>query len=110
VHAVTIFVDEARWPGRSGVRFAHLVSDSSFAELHEFVAALPVERPLRFHGDHYDVPAPLWEDVLAAGATVVSAREIVVRLRAAGLRRGAQTSRSPASATSAGSGPRRRDG
>jgi hypothetical protein len=106
VRAVTILVDEPRWPGRSGVRFAHLVSDSSFTELHEFVAALPRERPLRFHRDHYDVPAPLWDDVLAAGATVVSTRKIVDRLRAAGLRRRATAT----SATSAGSGPRRRGG
>jgi hypothetical protein len=103
---MAILVDDARWPGRSGVRFAHLVSDTSFAELHEFVARLSLERPLRFHGDHYDVPAPLCADVTAAGATVVSTREIVVRLRAAGLRRGA----SPLPATSAGSGPHRRDG
>jgi hypothetical protein len=101
---MALLVDSPRWPGRSGMRFAHLVSDSSFAELHAFVAALHTEGSLRFHGDHYDVPAHLWDSVVDAGAAPVTAREIVVRLRAAGLRRGR------ASTISAGSAPRRRDG
>jgi hypothetical protein len=95
---VTIFVDEPRWLGRSGMRFAHLVSDTSFDELHAFVAAF--EPRLRFHRDHYDVPAHRWEQAVERGAVVVSAREIVRLLRAAGLRR----------TTAAGTAPRRRSG
>jgi uncharacterized protein DUF4031 len=81
-----IFVDEPRWLGRNDTRFAHLVSDASFDELHAFVEALTLERPLRFHHDHYDVPSLCWPDVVIAGAEVVTTREIVQRLRAAGLR------------------------
>jgi hypothetical protein len=85
---VAILVDSPRWPHAvDGRRFAHLVSDTSWAELDTFVAALPLERPLRFHADHYDVPAPSWPIVVRHGATVVTTRELVRRLRAAGLRR-----------------------
>jgi hypothetical protein len=94
-----ILVDRARWRGRADVRFAHLVSDESFAELRSFVDSLSLPRPLHFHRDHYDVPAVLWPRVVDAGARVVATKEIVRRLRAAGLR-----------ATSAGSAPRRRGG
>jgi hypothetical protein len=86
VRVVAILIDEARWRGRAGIRFAHIVSDSSFDELHAFVARLAVERPLRFHRDHYDVPEPLWSTAVAAGATIVPTREIVLALRRAGLR------------------------
>ena len=78
-------IDEARWPAH-GTRFAHLVSDTSIEELHDFVTTLPTPRPLRFHRDHYDVPAGLWSLVVDQGVTVVSTREIVRRLRRAGLR------------------------
>jgi hypothetical protein len=81
-----ILVDRPRWPAH-GHRFAHLVSDTSFDELHAFVVALAIDRPLRFHRDHYDVPEFLWQPVVDAGARVVTARELVERLRAAGLRR-----------------------
>jgi hypothetical protein len=84
---MAILVDAPRWTGPSGVRFAHLASDASHDELHRFAATLPTERPFRFHHDHYDVPAPLWDVVVAAGATVVATRELVTRVRAAGLRR-----------------------
>jgi hypothetical protein len=82
---VTLLIDEARWPAH-GTRFAHLVSDTSLEELRAFVDALDPPRPLRFHRDHYDVPAEMWTMVVERGATVVSTREIVRRLRCAGLR------------------------
>jgi len=82
---VALLIDQARWPAH-GTRFAHLVSDTSVEELHGFVATLETSRPLRFHRDHYDVPAELWSMVVGNGATVVSTREIVRRLRGAGLR------------------------
>jgi hypothetical protein len=95
-----ILVDRPRWPAHD-TRFAHLVSDSSFAELHAFEAALAVPRRLRFHNDHYDVPERWWQLAVDAGAEVVSTRELVRRIRAAGLR---------VRATSAGTAPRRRAG
>lgn len=88
-----ILVDQPRWPNGAG-RFAHLASDVSLDELHAFAARLG---PMRFHDDHYDLPAARWYEAVAAGATVVSAREIVVRLRAAGLRpRRSRPARGPA--------------
>ena len=95
-----ILVDRPRWPAH-GTRFAHLVSDTSFEELHAFADALALPRRLRFHNDHYDVPERWWELVVDTGADVVSTHELVRRLRAAGLRR---------RSTSAGTAPRRRAG
>ena len=82
-----MLVDPAVWPWR-GQLWAHLVSDLSYDELHAFAAALGVPRRA-FQGDHYDVPAPLRERAVALGAEPVAARELVRRLRAAGLRRAA---------------------
>ena len=71
-----------RW-GRS---WSHLASDSSFEELHDF--ALAADLPRRgFDRDHYDVPSEWYAAMLAAGAESVSSRELVTRLRRAGLRR-----------------------
>jgi hypothetical protein len=82
---VAILVDEATWPFR-GDRWAHLVSDVSYDELHEFAQGLGLRR-LSFQGDHYDVPSVVRADALDKGAMAVSGRELVTRLRAAGLRR-----------------------
>lgn len=82
---MAILVDQAIWPWR-GRRWAHLVSDSSYDELHEFAALLGLERKW-FQGDHYDIPADYRERALELGAEPVDARDLVRRLRAAGLRR-----------------------
>ena len=82
---MAILIDAPRWPAH-GTRFAHLVSDTSFEELHAFASSLELERPLRFHRDHYDVPAASWQLTVDAGARVVPTREIVERLLAAGMR------------------------
>ena len=80
-----ILVDPAVWPWR-GRQWAHLVSDQSYEELHEFAERLGIPRRA-FQGDHYDIPAELRDEALALGAEPVSAREIVQRLQQAGLRR-----------------------
>jgi hypothetical protein len=82
---VTILVDQAIWPWR-GRRWAHLVSDVSYDELHTFAARLGIPRA-GFQGDHYDVPADYRERAIELGAEPVDARDLVRRLRAAGLRR-----------------------
>ncbi|MDE0133358.1 MAG: DUF4031 domain-containing protein [Acidimicrobiaceae bacterium] len=82
---MAILVDDARWPWR-GRRWAHLVSDQSYDELHEF-AALIGKRRAAFQGDHYDVDETERELALQAGAVAVNSRELVARLRAAGLRK-----------------------
>lgn len=81
-----ILVDAAVWPLR-GDHWAHLVSDSSYEELHAFAEILGVPRR-GFQGDHYDVPSAVREAAVRGGAEPVSSRELVRRLREAGLRKG----------------------
>lgn len=81
---MSLLVDDARWSWR-GARWCHLASDCSLDELHEFAARLGVRR-MAFHGDHYDLPADRRPDALAAGACAVPSRELLARMRAAGLR------------------------
>jgi hypothetical protein len=82
---VSLLIDPPTWPAHGRI-WSHLVSDESFDELHEF--AREVGLPERgFHRDHYDVPAELYQRVVDAGAVAVSSRDLVARLRAAGLRR-----------------------
>lgn len=82
---MAILVDQAIWPWR-GHRWAHLVSDESYDELHAFAEQLGIPRRA-FQGDHYDVPAHLREAAIVLGAEAVDARVLVRRLREAGLRR-----------------------
>ncbi|MEP6697051.1 MAG: DUF4031 domain-containing protein [Pseudonocardiales bacterium] len=82
---MTVLVDPAVWPWR-GRLWAHLVSDSSHQELHDFAGQLGMPRHA-FQGDHYDVPAGLREQAIALGAQPVPARELLDRLTGAGLRR-----------------------
>jgi hypothetical protein len=86
---VAILVDPAVWPWR-GRKWAHLVSDVSYDELHSFAADLGIPRRA-FHGDHYDIPAELRLRALEKGAIDVDGRDLVRRLRAAGLRRSRRT-------------------
>jgi hypothetical protein len=82
---MTILIDPPNAAGH-GRLWSHLVSDESYDELHAFAATLGI--PLRgFDRDHYDVPSEWYDQVVAAGATPVSSREIVRRLIASGLRR-----------------------
>ena len=83
---MTILVDRAIWPWR-GRKWAHLVSDESYEELHEFATRLELPRRA-FQGDHYDIPEDYRERAIALGAQPVDARDLVRRLRAAGLRAG----------------------
>jgi hypothetical protein len=84
-----LLVDDPVWPGKgraAGRLWAHLVSDTSVAELHAFAATLGVP-PRAFERDHYDIPAHLVPEAVTLGAHHVRSREIVVALRRAGLRR-----------------------
>ena len=82
---MTIYIDSPDWPGH-GRLWAHMISDTSYEELHTFAERVGLPRRA-FERDHYDVVAERFDDVLAAGAELVSSREIVARLHAAGLRR-----------------------
>ena len=79
-----ILVDECRWWWRDQL-WCHMVSDVHLDELHDFADLLGVPRR-GFQGDHYDIPTHVREIALMSGAVAVSSRELVVRLRAAGLR------------------------
>ena len=81
---MTILVDEPRW-WFEGRKWCHLVSDESLDELHDFADRVGMPRR-GFQGDHYDVPEEYRSRVVAAGAVQVESRELVRRLRAAGLR------------------------
>ncbi|ADU49354.1 DUF4031 domain-containing protein [Intrasporangium calvum] len=81
---MTLWIDEPIWPAH-GRHFAHLVSDASYAELHEFARAVGLH-PRSFDGDHYDVPDVRWADVVTAGATLTTGVELIRRLNASGLR------------------------
>jgi hypothetical protein len=80
-----IVIDRPVWWWR-GRRWAHLASDTAFDELHDFAARLGLRR-VWFQGDHYDLPVHRWDEAVASGATPIDSRDLVRRLRAAGLRR-----------------------
>jgi hypothetical protein len=80
-----ILIDPPNVSGH-GRLWSHLASDTSYDELHAFAREIGI--PARgFDRDHYDVPSDRYDDVVAAGAVPVTSRELIVRLRAAGLRR-----------------------
>jgi len=91
--AGVILVDDPLWPWR-GRRWCHMVSDESYDELHAFAGQLGIPRHV-FQGDHYDVPEDHRSRAVRLGATEVGSRELVRRLRSAGLRRRPDRARPP---------------
>jgi hypothetical protein len=81
---MTVLIDQPIWPAHDTL-WAHLVSDHSLDELHEFARAAGIPRR-GFDGDHYDVPLHKWDELVALGALPVSVREMVTRLRDSGMR------------------------
>ena len=84
VSRVTIWIDPPAWPAH-GRLWSHLVSDTSYDELHDFAAAQGIPRR-GFEGDHYDVPEERYAALVAAGAAPVDGREVVRILQRSGLR------------------------
>ena len=84
VSRVTIWIDPPAWPAH-GRLWSHLVSDTSYDELHDFAAAQGIPRR-GFEGDHYDVPEESYAALVAAGAAPVDGREVVRILQRSGLR------------------------
>ena len=83
---MALLIDTPVWHWR-GRKWSHLVSDVGYDELHAFVAVeLGIPRRA-FQGDHYDIPEDFYDVAVEAGAQPVGARELLSRLRAAGLRR-----------------------
>ncbi len=62
-----------------------MVSDTSYDELHAMAERLGIPRR-GFQGDHYDLPEDYRQRAIDLGATPVGSRELLTRLRAAGLR------------------------
>lgn len=81
---MTLWIDEPIWPAHSR-HFCHLVSDTSYDELHELAALAGLPRRA-FDGDHYDVPEERWHDVVRAGALPTTGPDLVRRLNESGLR------------------------
>lgn len=81
---VAILIDEPLWWFR-GRRWSHLVSDTSLDELIAFADAADIPRR-GFQGDHYDVPEEYYPALVEAGAMPTPSRELLRRLKAAGLR------------------------
>lgn len=90
---MALYVDPAVWPFR-GALWAHLISDTSYDELHAFVAELAIPRQA-FQRDHYDLPAPLRLEAIRLGAVAVSRHELILTLRASGLRYASRVARLP---------------
>lgn len=81
---MAILIDPPVWPAHGQV-WSHLISDRSYAELHEFAALLGVPRR-GFDFDHYDVPESLYARALSLGAVPVAGRAVVFALQRADLR------------------------
>ena len=81
---MTVLIDQPIWPAHDTL-WGHLVSDHSLEELHVFAASVGIPRRA-FDRDHYDFPAHRYDDLVASGATPVSVRQMVTRLRDSGLR------------------------
>ncbi|MGN6636947.1 MAG: DUF4031 domain-containing protein [Oryzihumus sp.] len=81
---MAIWIDPPRWPAH-GRLWSHLISDTSYGELHDFAAAHGIPRR-GFEGDHYDVSEERYAALVAAGARPVAGTELARRLRDSGLR------------------------
>lgn len=79
-----MLIDEPMW-WFQGRKWSHMISDSTLDELHGFAQGVGIPRRA-FQGDHYDVPQEYYGEMVAAGAVPTPSRELVRRLRAAGLR------------------------
>ncbi|MFI7584472.1 DUF4031 domain-containing protein [Kocuria sp. M1N1S27] len=79
-----VYIDPPLWPAH-GTRFSHLVSDTSYEELHAFADGLGVPRRA-FDRDHYDVRESLYREAVAAGAVPVDGRQLTRVLVRSGLR------------------------
>ncbi len=81
---MAILIDPPQWPAHGRI-WSHLISDTSYAELHAFARAHGI--PARgFEGDHYDVPGEMYAALVTAGATPVAGSELVRILLDSGLR------------------------
>ncbi|MBX3713628.1 MAG: DUF4031 domain-containing protein [Lysobacter sp.] len=81
---MTIWIDRPAWPAH-GRLWSHLISDTSYAEVHAFAAANGIPRR-GFEGDHYDVPEQAYAALVAAGARPTTSAHILELLAGSRLR------------------------
>jgi Protein of unknown function (DUF4031) len=81
---VTVYIDPPLVEAH-GRLWSHLVSDESYAELHQFAAEVGLPERA-FERDHYDVPDAYYDAMVAAGAVPVPSKELVRLLLESGLR------------------------
>lgn len=81
---MAVLIDPPRWPAH-GTVWSHLVSDTSYEELHEFAARMRLPRR-SFDFDHYDVAQVHYDRAVRLGAVPVSGHDLVIALRNSGLR------------------------
>jgi hypothetical protein len=72
---VTVYVDKPRAFFHKRKKYCHLMADT-LDELHAFAARIGCKR-CWFDRDHYDLREHEFELAVAAGAVVVSSRELV---------------------------------
>ena len=63
---MTVLIDPPQWPAH-GTLWAHLVSDESLDELHDFAEAAGIPQRA-FDHDHYDVPEEKYALLVQRGA------------------------------------------
>jgi len=81
---MAIWIDPPSWPA-DGRLWSHLISDTSYDELHAFAAQAGL--PLwGYDGDHFDVPEELYAAQVAAGARPIGGTGLARLLRNSGLR------------------------
>ena len=79
---MAVLVDPLREYPDTGLPFrtwCHLVSDTSFEELHAFAGELGIPRRF-FQGDHYDLPEHVRARALELGAVPATTRELILRM------------------------------
>lgn len=81
---MTVYLDPPLWP-RHGKVWGHMVSDTSVEELLAFASRAGIPERA-FDRDHVDVPEEMYPQLVEMGARLVGTRELIVRLRASGLR------------------------
>lgn len=81
---MTVWIDPPRWPAH-GRLWSHLISDTSYVELHELAWAVGIPAQ-GFEGDHYDIPQERYAALVAAGAAPTTGTDLARRLRDSGLR------------------------
>jgi 8-oxo-dGTP pyrophosphatase MutT (NUDIX family) len=79
-----IWIDPPSWPAH-GRLWSHLISDTSYEELHAFAARVGISAR-GYDGDHFDVPQELYDALVAAGAQPTEGKRLARLLRDSGLR------------------------